>query len=178
MVENKKRADEFISKTIYFETGGKKDGAYTNDKRDSGGETKWGISKTAHPDLNIKTLTYKDAKAIYEKEYFNKLYDSIRNEKLAFKVFDMGVLMGPYTAVRLLQKAIVKYRATIKVDGRFGPMTSAAINMTEDDVLYEAYLAELRARVYWITLIKPWNKAFLKGWTNRINYNYGEADGK
>ena len=178
MVESKKRMDDFISKTIYFETGGKKDGAYTNDKKDSGGETKWGISKKAHPDLNIKTLTYKDAKAIYEKEYFNKLYETIKDEKLAFKLFDMGVLMGPGIATKLLQRAIVKYRATIKVDSRFGPMTLAAINMAEDDILYEAYLENLRARVYWITLFKPWNRKFLKGWTNRINYNYGETNGK
>ena len=37
------------------------EGGYVNDPHDRGGETKYGISKRAHNDVNIKTLTVENA---------------------------------------------------------------------------------------------------------------------
>jgi len=41
------------------------EGGYVNDPRDSGGETKFGISKKAYPNLDIKNLTQQQAGEIY-----------------------------------------------------------------------------------------------------------------
>jgi hypothetical protein len=46
------------------------EGGYVNDPRDLGGETKYGISKRSYPSLNIKYLTFKDARDIYERDYW------------------------------------------------------------------------------------------------------------
>lgn len=47
------------------------DDGYVNDPHDPGGETKYGISKKAYPNLNIKELTLEDALAIYHRDYWS-----------------------------------------------------------------------------------------------------------
>jgi hypothetical protein len=72
----------------------------TNTEHDRGGMTKYGISQASHPKLAIATLTRPQATDIYYKEYWPQSKD-IKNPQLRAKVFNMGVLMGPVTAVRL-----------------------------------------------------------------------------
>ena len=50
----------------------KHEGGYVNDKNDPGGETRYGISKRAYPDLDIKNLTISQATEIYKKDYWVK----------------------------------------------------------------------------------------------------------
>lgn len=166
------RFEAFISETIRWETGGDKTGAYTNDPHDAGGETKWGISKNAHPEVDIKNLTYKQAVEIYKEEYYNPYFDLIMSENIAFKVYDMGVLNGPRTAMKMLQRTIRKASGlTIKIDGRLGPLTltalSMAIVMVGERQLYEAYVKRILARINRIVALKPWNIKYRKGWINR-----------
>jgi len=172
-------SDRFLnmaSQAIKWETGGDKAGGFTHDPDDPGGETKWGISKRAHPDLDIKSLTYKDAINIYHGEYWNKFYELILDEDLTFKIFDMGILNHPKVAVEYIQEVILSAGKTIKVDGNFGPLTLTAINLLISDdkgqALYAAYLAKFRSRVKWITRLKPWMRKYRKGWLNRIEYAY------
>src|SRR5512137_1206563 len=40
---------------------------------DTGGHTKFGISKNAHPDVDIENLIVEEAKEIYKKDYWNAL---------------------------------------------------------------------------------------------------------
>lgn len=79
----------------------REDGGYTNDPDDPGGETKWGIAKKYHPDVDIANLTLPDAMAIYQKEYWDiytkqnpalNLDTSLRD--MACVVFDAGVNLG------------------------------------------------------------------------------------
>lgn len=46
------------------------DDGYVNDPNDPGGETKYGISKKAYPQLDIKNLTLEDALALYYRDYW------------------------------------------------------------------------------------------------------------
>ena len=46
------------------------EGAYSNDPRDPGGETKYGIAKRYHPAEDIAGLTLERAKEIYLNEYW------------------------------------------------------------------------------------------------------------
>jgi hypothetical protein len=46
------------------------EGAYSNDPRDPGGETRYGIAKRYHPAEDIKGLTLDRAKEIYLAEYW------------------------------------------------------------------------------------------------------------
>ena len=45
---------------------------YVNDPKDPGGETNYGISKRAYPDVDIKNLTEDGAKDIYKRDYWDK----------------------------------------------------------------------------------------------------------
>lgn len=162
----------YVSQTIGFETGGDKSGAYTNDPHDSGGETKWGISKKAHPHLNIKALTYNQAVDIYKEQYWNDLYDYIKSDSLAFKLFDIGVLSGKSTAVRNLQKAIKDCGYLVRVDGQFGPLTLTATNIIDESLLYEKYIKRLTSWFNLLVIKATKNKRYLKGWLNRVNWKW------
>jgi len=167
--------EAYISKTIEFETGGDKSGAYHKDPDDKGGGTKWGISKNAHPDVDIPKLTYRKAISIYKKDYYHKLYEDITSVRIAFKVFDIGVLMGPKKPVQALQRSlkhVLKIR--LKVDGKYGPLTHAALEManrTQERMIYSILVEKLGNRLGWIA-IKPGNGKFLKGWLKRVNFHF------
>jgi len=169
------RFEAFISETIRWETAGDKTGAYTNDPKDAGGETKWGISKNAHPDVDIKSLTYKQAVDIYRQDYYDPYYDLIMSENVAYKVYDTGVYSGRKTAVKMLQRTIRQQTGlTLRMDGRIGPLTltalSMAIVMVGEQDFYTAYINRIKSRLLRIVILKPWNKKFYQGWINRANF--------
>lgn len=176
------KADKFISKTIEFETGGDKSGAYHYDPSDPGGETKWGISKNANPEYKIKYLTYKRAVSIYEASYYNIYYDFISSNRIAFKLFDMGVLNGPKTIVKIYQKGLNKYRRElpkIKVDGKFGPNTAMMsstmlLDPLKERELYSYLIENIGKRFKRIVFFRPSSKKYLGGWMKRLNYLFPE----
>ena len=76
---------------------------YTETPGDAGGGTKFGISHTTYPDVDIPNLTRADAEEIYYRDYWcYPGMDAIPDEALKAKVFNMGVLMGQATALRLV----------------------------------------------------------------------------
>lgn len=83
---------------IAHEVGNAPNGGYTNIPADPGGETKWGVSKRAHPGLDIKNLTKEKAESIYEEEYWKRS----RADKLPYPLslvhFDTAVNSGINTA--------------------------------------------------------------------------------
>lgn len=135
------------------------EGGYVNDPADPGGETKWGISKRAYPDLDIAALTRDDARAIYRRDLWEKHQLAALPEAVAFQVFDFAVNSGTETAVRKLQQAV-----GVADDGHVGPVTLAAIAaMSAHDVLVR-YLA---ARLKFLAKLTVWDR-FGRGWANRI----------
>lgn len=71
------------------------EGGYVNDPRDPGGETKYGISKRAYPNEDIPNLTLDRAKALYKRDYWDKVRgDSITDWGQALCMFDCAVNMG------------------------------------------------------------------------------------
>lgn len=54
-----------------------REGGYSLDPLDPGGETKFGISKHAHPDEDIKGLTEDRARQIYCEEYWVPIADAL-----------------------------------------------------------------------------------------------------
>ncbi len=49
----------------------KHEGGYSNHPEDPGGETKFGISKRAYPNLDISSLKLHEAKGLYRRDYWN-----------------------------------------------------------------------------------------------------------
>lgn len=70
------------------------EGGYSNDPHDPGKETKYGISKAAHPDVDIANLTLDQAKAIYLIEYWDRCGCDAMPWERALCVFDMAVNQG------------------------------------------------------------------------------------
>lgn len=134
------------------------EGGYVNDPNDPGGETKYGISKRAYPDLDIEGLTREQAIAIYKRDYWeaNDVGKLPRNVQCAF--FDACVNSGGSTAKKLLQRTV----GTTE-DGIIGPATLRAANMYPG-VLYQDYLAE---RVLFYSKLKTFDR-YGRGWLRRL----------
>jgi len=111
------------------------EGGYSNDKRDPGGETKYGISRRAFPWMNIKTLTHEGAVEIYRKYYWDAAGCNDLPWPLAGYVFDGAVNQGVMATVRNLQAAL-----GVRVDGIIGPVTilAAQSNAKEQAALFMA----------------------------------------
>ena len=112
------------------------EGGYVNDSDDKGGETKYGISKRAHSDVDIKNLTVEEACAIYREDYWKPSKAEKLPEKLRESYFLFVVNAGQGNAVKVLQRACNGKNGRdeqIKVDGRIGRMTIRASQRLERD---------------------------------------------
>ncbi len=145
------------------------EGGYVNDPNDPGGETKFGISKRSYPDVDIKNLTRDQAKAIYRRDFWNKVSGDVLHDGVAYQTLDFAVNSGIETAVRYLQRAL-----GVADDGHFGPVSAkAASEMSESD-----QIMRLNAeRLDFMRKLKVW-PSFGKGWAGRIaeNLRYGATD--
>lgn len=113
----------------------KMEGGYAHNINDPGGETNFGISKRAYPQLDIKALTPEAASVIYRRDYWDRL--SLRDlpAMLRLPVFDAAVNQGPGFAVGTLQ-AIVG----VQVDGKMGPKTLSAVSTCEPRAILSKYM--------------------------------------
>lgn len=104
--ETRKRAEQFVrNPAAELRVGSdnfhkampfvmKWEGGYVNDPKDPGGETKFGISKRAYPNLNIKELTEKDAYSVYYFDYWRPLHLDDVPFELAVSLFDAAINCG------------------------------------------------------------------------------------
>jgi lysozyme family protein len=80
----------------------KHEGGYTAGLQgDPGGETNFGISKRAYPNIDIKNLTVEAAKAIYQKDYWSPAMEQEPDQRLANCMLDCAVNQGPGVAEKL-----------------------------------------------------------------------------
>ena len=139
------------------------EGGYVNDPKDRGGETKFGISKRAYPNVDIKNLTIDEAKAIYKKDYWDKIKgDEIKDELVAYEIFDTAVNMGVRTSSKLVQMVVGSHP-----DGIIGPKTLEKINNMDVKLLVSKFRLSKIARYVYLVKKRPANRKFLLGWINR-----------
>lgn len=137
--------------------GGEK---YTNDPRDPGGETKFGIAKRSHPDVNIAALTHEQAADIYRDEYWNICRCDALPAPLAFMVFDTAVNQGVAFAIKTLQRAL-----GVTADGHLGPQTLVAVKAANVSAVLRDYAAR---RMYHYMLLDDLDDTYGLGWSRRI----------
>ena len=133
------------------------EGGYVNDPRDPGGETKYGISKRAYPNEDIKNLTLDRAKELYKRDYWNALEAETLPDAARLMVFDCAVNCGVTAAKKLLQRSI-----GVKDDGIIGPATRRAIST--------AVNLPMKFAGFWLqyyTDLPGW-PTYGKGWTRRV----------
>lgn len=142
------------------------EGGYVNDPRDPGGETKYGISKRANPDVDIRNLTLAKAQWIYRQRYWLPLHADAMPESAAIQVFDAAVNHGLRAATRMMQRAL-----QVPDDGVIGPVTLNAM-VAADDARFVARFAAERLMFY--TDLAGW-EVYGRGWTRRVASNLRRA---
>ena len=82
-----------------------REGGYVNDPADPGGETRWGISKRAYPNEDIKNLTLERAKELYTRDYWLKAGCDQLPSPLNLVVLDSAANLGVSRAKDWANKA-------------------------------------------------------------------------
>jgi len=142
------------------------EGGYVDDPQDLGGETKFGISKRAYPDLDVKHLTIEDVKKIYYTDYWLKANCDKLPERLAIIHFIASVNVGIKRAIKILQKALNRQNLGVIEDGIFGKQTLSAVIGANLDLLLRDYTLILIDYYSQIARRKNLRK-FLRGWVRR-----------
>jgi lysozyme family protein len=129
---------------------------------DTGGLTKWGISSKAHPGVNIRDLTERQAIDLYFEKYWEPIKGNALPEALAFVVFDAAVNMGVPASVKMLQTAL-----RIEADGVVGPQTISAARLFLPRSELIAQVLNLRLSQYAELGKKETYARYLYGWRMR-----------
>jgi lysozyme family protein len=138
------------------------EGGYVNDRRDPGGETKFGISKRSYPGEDIAGMTLERAKVIYRRDFWGPAGCDAVPDSVRFDLFDFAVNSGVRNAVRALQRTVGETD-----DGVVGPLTLQAIGSMPAARLS----ARLNgARLDFMASLSSW-PAFGRGWARRIASN-------
>jgi lysozyme family protein len=147
------------------------EGGFTNNQADPGnwtggkpgeGEckgTKFGVSAKAYPDLDIANLTLEDARAIFKRDYWDKISGDRLPPPLALLTADAAYNNGPGRARQWLQMA-----AGTKPDGVIGPVTLAALAAGNGVDLCVEFMAQ---RTAFMASLPTW-KTFGLGWSRRL----------
>lgn len=134
------------------------EGGYSNNPADPGLETKFGISKRAHPDIDIKALTLDQAKDIYQRDYWTPAYCDSMPERIGHLVFDCAVHHGVKTAIKLLQRAL-----KVADDGEFGPITRGTLTARDTNETADLLMAQ---RMLYLMTCSAW-PTYKLGWAKR-----------
>ncbi|WP_302413500.1 glycoside hydrolase family 108 protein [uncultured Desulfovibrio sp.] len=170
---------ELLRRAFAFSMAEEGGATYTDDARDPGGPTKWGVAlnynREAIPDKDgngvitaedVRRLTAADALAIYTERYWRPHIRAEYPDALAFMLADMVFNPGPGAAPRLLQQACTACGRRIDADGYVGPQTLAAVAAlaAQDLPALLRALAEQRQAYY---RSRPGWPAYGRGWSAR-----------
>ena len=123
--------------------------------------TKYGISAASYPSVDIAGLSLDDARAIYRRDYWDRVRGDELPAAVALLVFDAAVNSGPGRAIRWLQTAL-----RINADGIIGPITMRAAQQCTGQGA--AVLAEYQAqRLVFMAGLSTW-RTFGLGWARRV----------
>ena len=148
---------------IAVQTTLKNEGGFVDNPADPGGATNMGVEQRDLPNIPIRELTVAQATEYYLNAYWKPLYSSITSQVVASKLFDLGVLFGIGTAVKVLQGVL-----GLVQDGNFGPISLSAANEHGDAIL-PAYKNAMNQRAVNVVASNPREAMFLAGWQRRIN---------
>jgi lysozyme family protein len=129
--------------------------------------TKYGITTLDMPGVDIESLTIPQAEAYYREHYWKDLYSQIASQLVANKLFDLGVLFGVGTAVRVMQLTLAELN--VKIDGDFGPATLMALNQAGETSVLTNYKANFATHAFNVATAKPEERRYLNDWVRRIN---------
>lgn len=155
------------------------EGGYVWDKDDAGGETNYGVTKTAWSeylgrhiqDGEMKTLTVEEVEPFYKSRYWDVNKCDELPAGVDYVVFDFGVNAGVKRAAKFLQNAL-----GIEADGSIGEGTIQAVHSVDKAELIAAF-SQVKDNFYRGLVEKnPHQEKFLHGWLNRVASVQSVAD--
>lgn len=141
----------------------RREGGYSKDLSDPGGETNFGISKRSYPDVDIRALTAATASAIYKRDWWDRHdYGAIIPQAVATKMLDCAVNLGAERAHKIFQQAV-----GVTQDGVLGPATLSELN-TMSSLKVIVAVQDIQAAYYRaLVAANPALQRFLSGWLAR-----------
>jgi len=125
---------------------------------------------------DIRALTIDQAGEIYIKEFWYPTQIHKLPPRLAVKVFDMAINMGPKQAIKLLQRtlnAAAYSDKVLQVDGVIGPATINLARNLSRNGFASSLMGALRGRVLgfyqMLAQNNPKLSVFLTGWSRRAS---------
>ncbi len=138
---------------------------------DPGGRTRFGISHRAHPGLDISALTPEQARALYRRDYWQRLRCDELPPPVALALMDSAVNCGRRRAVQWLQAALneLERPPRLAVDGLLGPRTLRAARYHAPRAALLAHRLLMRRLGFYSRLARrdPY-RAYLRGWVCRV----------
>jgi lysozyme family protein len=134
------------------------EGPETNDPKDPGGRTKFGISARLWPNIDLDTLTIDDAREFYYTNYWNAVHGDSFKEGIGELMFDCAVNQGISACVRIAQRAM-----HITDDGIIGLGTRTALEQYSRTTFIERFTA---MRIFYYKGTKNFDYYGL-GWISR-----------
>ncbi|MEO0358543.1 MAG: holin-associated N-acetylmuramidase [Pseudomonadota bacterium] len=154
-----------------------REGGYVNDPDDPGGATNHGVTigtlRRLGIDLDgdgrttvsdVRRLSADQAVDIFKDHYFHRPGIADLPEALHPSVFDMQVNAGA-NAVKLVQRTLRKFGASVSVDGALGPQTATAadaIFRAAPHHLVDAYGIERRNYYYALADARPASRKYAR----------------
>jgi lysozyme family protein len=147
------------------------EGGYVNDPDDRGGATNYGVTQDTYDAWRIgqgldvrpvRKIEHTEAQDIYFQSYWIKGNCEALPWPLNAAHFDACVNHGVAGATRILQRAV-----GVAADGRFGPVTRAAVSAADKDLLFRDMLLERLQFYDDIVDGRPSQVKFLRGWLKR-----------
>jgi len=164
------------------------EGGYANHGKDKGGETYAGIARNYHPEwtgwvaidawkaangtprtgafLSVSGLL-DDVVAFYKAGWNDLKGSAIQSQPVATLLYDFATNSG--RAVRVAQGVLVQLGYPLKIDGKVGPQTLAAINAADPVVFHNKLKAARIAYVKQLVENDPSQAVFLPEWLRRCN---------
>lgn len=150
---------------------------FTNIKEDKGGPTKFGITQRTLSHYRGYTVSFQEvrdmkieeAKEIYWQEFWDKMsLDVVPYFLIQTLLFDQGVNRGSTTAAREFQEVLAKVSGhPLKLDGKIGQKTVAAIKAVDQITLAQEYCFDMQDDYIAIMKKDPTQVKFIAGWINR-----------
>jgi lysozyme family protein len=164
------------------------EGGYSNDPRDAGGKTRWGVTEVVARANgytgDMAALPLDTARTIYKTQYWDMLrLDQIDalSTAIAAALFDVGVNSGVGTASRFLKRALnVLNRGgtdwpDIPTDDPIGPRTLYALGRLKavrgaDGLTELLEMIKAQRRVFYIVIAESnrTQESFEYGWQRRV----------
>ena len=151
------------------------EGGYSIDRNDpgnwTGGKvgkgqlkgTKFGISAKAYPNLDIKSLTKEQARALYKRDYWDKVKGDDLPAGLDYVAYDAAINSGPPQSAKWIQRAV-----GVDADGLIGAQTLAAIDAAARKNEEALIASATSQRLAFLKSLKTWSR-YGNGWKRRVD---------